>query len=219
MRRFALSGILCFAAVTAWVAVHAQNPPSQPAPANPQFATDYPADKAGTFLRGSTAEWEPITDQAPSKAKTAHGFADTYSYGTVSTMIVADYDGEHATIQVDTGEPTICICNKASLLGQPVIVRLHVKKAVRELDGRRTILSPGVGGSKIADPDKTDIILVDQLQLDSHIWRDSHVWLIRPRSALPPGEYALMVGNQDLNIFPFTVVASADSSAETKGNR
>jgi hypothetical protein len=208
MRRFALSGILCFAAVAAWVGVHAQNPSSQPAPANPQFATDYPADKAGIFLRDSTAEWEPLTDQSPTKAKTAHGFADSYAYGTVSTMVVAEYDGEHAATQVDAGEPTICICNMASLLGQPVIVRLHVKKGAREL----------YGGSKIADANKTDLIPVDELQQNSHIWRDAHIWLIRPRSALPPGEYALMLGTENLNILPFTVTEPASASAATKAN-
>lgn len=219
MRRFTLGGILFFAAVAAWVGVHAQNPSSQPAPANPQFAADYPADKAGIFIRSSAAEWEPLTDESPTKAKTAHGYADSYSYGTVTTMVVADYDGEHATIQVDGGEPTICICNKAALLGQPVIVRLHVKKGARELDGRRMIVHPVVGGSKLADANESDLIPVDQQQLDSNIWRDAHIWLIRPRSALPPGEYALMLGNQNLSLFPFTVAEPAGAAAEAKGNQ
>lgn len=219
MRRFALSGILCFA-VAAWVGVHAQNPPSQPAPANPQFATDYPADKAGIFIQSSPAEWEPITDESPTKAKTVHGYADSFAYGTVpDKVVVVDYDGEHAKTQVDAGAPTICVCNKASLLGQPVIVRLHAKKGARELDGRRMIISLVNGGIKIADENKSDLIPVDQQQLDSHVWRDAHIWLIRPRSTLPPGEYALMLGTQNLSIFPFTVAAPAGASAETKGNQ
>jgi hypothetical protein len=218
MRRFALSGIFCMAAVAALVGVHAQNPSSQPAPANSPLATDYPADKAGIFIQSSS--WEPLTDLSPTKAKITHGYADSFSYGTVpAKVVVADYEGEHATIQVDAGEPTICICNKASLEGQPVIVRLHVKKGARELDGGRTIVYQVNGESKIADADKSDLIPVDQQQQDSHIWRDAHIWLIRPRSALAPGEYALMLGTQNLNIFPFTVADPAGASAETKGNR
>jgi hypothetical protein len=215
MRRFVSFGIFCLAVVAAWIGIHAQNPSSQPAPAGSQFATDYPADKAGIFIRSPS--WEPLTEQDPTKARTARGYADTFSYKTVPVkVVVADYDGEHATIQVDAGEPTICICNLASLQGQPVIVRLHAKKGARELDGGRTIVYQVNGESKIADANKSDLIPVDQQQLDSHIWRDAHVWLVRPQSPLPPGEYALMLGTQNLSIFPFTVTESAGSSAATK---
>ncbi len=206
MRRFVSLGIFCLAVAAAWIEIHAQNPSPQPDSASPAFATDYPADKAGIFIRSTS--WEPLTDQTPTKAKITHGYADSYSYGTVpAKVVVAEYDGEHATIQVDAGEPTICICNLATLQGQPVIVRLHVKKGSRELDGGRMIAN------------KSDLIPVDQLQQDSHIWRDAHIWLIRPRSALPPGEYALMLGTENLSIYPFTVAEPAGASAETKANR
>jgi hypothetical protein len=217
MRRFVSFGILCLAVAAAWIGIHAQNPSSQPASASPAFATDYPVDKAGIFIRGSS--WEPLMDQDPTKARTARGYADTFSYKTVpAKVVVAEYDGEHATIQVDAGEPTICICNMASLPGQPVIVRLHVKKGARELDGGRTIVYQVNGESKIADANKSDLIPVDQLEQDSHIWRDAHIWLIRPQSTLPPGEYALMFGTQNLSIFSFTITEPASASAETKAN-
>lgn len=217
MRRFVSFGIFCLAVAAAWIGIHAQNPSSQSAPANLQFATDYPTDKPGIFIRSSS--WEPLTEQDPTKARTVRGYADTFSYKTVpAKVVVADYDGEHATIQVDTGEPTICICNMASLQGQPIIVRLHAKKGARELDGGRTIVYQVNGESKIADADKSDLIPVDQLQQDSPIWRDAHIWLIRPQSALPPGEYALMLGAQNLSIFPFTVAEPAGAPAETKAN-
>jgi hypothetical protein len=217
MRRFVSFGIFCLAVAAAWIGIRAQSSSSQPVSANPAFATDYPSDKTGIFIRSSS--WEPLTEQTPTKARTTRGYADTFSYGTVpAKVVVAEYDGEHATIQVDAGEPTICICNMASLQGQPVIVRLHAKKGARELDGGRTIVYQVNGESKIADADKSDLIPVDQLQQDSHIWRDAHIWLIRPQSMLPPGEYALMLGTQNLSIFPFTVAEPAAPTAATKAN-
>jgi hypothetical protein len=79
-------------------------------------------------------------------------------------------------------------------------VRLHPKKQSRELDGGRMIVYPVVGGSKMADANKSDLIPVDV----SH--PDPQVWLVRSQIPLEPGEYALMLGTQNLSIFPFTVV-------------
>jgi hypothetical protein len=80
-------------------------------------------------------------------------------------------------------------------------VRLHPKKLSRELDGGRMIVYPVVGGSKMADANKSDLIPVDVSQPDPQIW------IVRSQSPLEPGEYALMLGTQNLNIFPFTVVS------------
>ncbi len=86
-----------------------------------------------------------------------------------------------------------------SLPGAPVLVRLSAKKGTREFDGGRMIVYPIVGGSKMADAKSSDLIPADV----SH--PDSGVWLIRPQSPLEPGEYALMLGTQNLSIYPFTV--------------
>jgi hypothetical protein len=65
------------------------------------------------------------------------------------------------------------------------------------------IAYPVVGNSKMVDANKTDLISADV----SH--PDPQVWLIRPQSTLEPGEYALMLGTQNIAIFPFTVVAAS----------
>jgi len=101
----------------------------------------------------------------------------------------------------------ICICHLLSLPNDPVIVRLHPKKNSRELDGGKIIVYPVVGGSKTADASETDLIAVDIAH------PDAHVWLVRPQSPLPAGEYALMLGSQNMNIYPFTV---STSGAEKK---
>ena len=56
-------------------------------------------------------------------------------------------------------------------------------------------------GSKISEATKNDLIDVDVSQ------PENIVWLVRPREALPPGEYALMLGTQNMSIFPFTVAS------------
>lgn len=112
---------------------------------------------------------------------------------------MAEYDGDHAPTQAENAQPILCICHLISIPGQPVIVRLHPKKTSRELDGGRMIVYPVIGGSKMADANKTDLIVVDV----EH--PDPQVWIVRPQSTLTPGEYALMLGTQNISIFPFTV--------------
>ncbi len=130
----------------------------------------------------------------------------------VPAKLVAEYDGEHAPTQVEAGQPTICICQMVSLPGKPVIVRLHSKKGARELNGGKMIVYPVVGGSKMADANKSDLIPIDEQQPNPQIW------LVRPQSELPPGEYALMLGTQNMSIFPFTVTEPTVPTAGTKAN-
>jgi hypothetical protein len=137
----------------------------------------------------------------PSKTRTAHGIAASLSYGIVPVKIVAEYEGEHASAQVEAGRPIICLCHYTSLPGAPVLVRLHPKKLARELDGGRMIVYPVVGNSKMVDANKTDLIPADVSR------PDPQVWLVRPQAPLEPGEYAMMLGTQNIAIFPFTVVA------------
>jgi hypothetical protein len=207
MRRTVLiSGLLLIASFVLST-VHAQNQPvpvgvvgeNQPAPgSSPELTADYPMDRAGVLIQ--SAQWTAVANQNPTKTRAAHGIAASLSYGMVPVKIVAEYEGEHAPTQVEAARPILCICHIISLPGYPVIVRLHPKKGARELDGGRMIAYPVVGNSKMADANKSDLIPVDVSQ------PDPQVWLIRPQSPLEPGEYALMLGTQNMSIFPFTVV-------------
>jgi hypothetical protein len=200
----------------AFFAMHAQNPtgagepaPSgpigvlgdgQPVPSsNPSVTADYPMDQAGVLIQNNN-NWTQVANQYPARTRAAHSVAASLSYGMVPVKIVAEYAGEHAPTAVAAGRPVFCLCHFMSIPGEPVLVRLHAKKDIRELDGGRMIVYPIVGGSKMADANKTDLIPADV----SH--PDPQVWLIRPQSQLDPGEYALMLGTQNLSIFPFTVV-------------
>jgi hypothetical protein len=181
--------------------IHAQN---QQAPGSgAELTADYPMNQAGVFIQNDP--WMVVANQNPAKTRTARGIAASLSYGIVPAKIVAEYDGEHAPTQVETAQPIICICHMISLPGDPVLVRLHAKKGARELDGGRMIVYPVVGGSKMADANKSDLIPADV----SH--PDSQVWLIRPQSPLQPGEYALMLGTQNISIFPFTIAPASST--------
>ena len=55
-------------------------------------------------------------------------------------------------------------------------------------------------GAKVAEAQKSDLIAVSISK------PEDTVWLIQPEEMLPPGEYALMLGTQNIVIFPFTVL-------------
>lgn len=211
MQRLILAGIFFLSLCAGLRGVQAQNQPSQPPDSNSSPVADYPLNRAGVFIQ-SASSWRLLANQFPIRTKTAHGIAASLSYGIVPAKVVAEYDGEHAPTRVVTGPVTICICHMISLPGEPVIVRLHAKKDARELDGGKMIVYPVVGGSKMADANKSDLIPVDQSQ------PDSQVWIIRSQSPLPPGEYALMLGTQNLSIFAFSVAEPTGVPAETKAN-
>ncbi len=206
--------VSCFLlASSVLLAVHAQTNPapagatedSHPAQnSGKEFTADYPTSHAGIFIQGT--EWTAVANQNPTKTKAAHSFAAGLSYGIVPAKIVAEYDGEHAPTQTETAQPTICICHFFSIPGAPVLVRLHPKKGARELDGGRMTVYPVVGGSKMADANKTDLVPSDVSQ------PEPQYWLIRPQSSLEPGEYALMLGTQNISIFPFTVLPASHPS-------
>lgn len=158
------------------------------------FTADYPKDEAGMLIENSG--WTSVPNEAPSKTKVKHGLAHALTTGAVPAAVVATYDGAHAQIQVPPGRPILCICHVLSIPGAPALVKLHSKKGSRELDGGRLPIM----GAKITEAAENDLITVEVSQ------PENTVWLVRPREALPPGEYALMLGTQNMSIFPFTVV-------------
>lgn len=161
------------------------------------FTAYYPADRAGVLIRD--AKWILVANQNPANIKTKHGIAASLSYGVVPAKVVAEYTGERSPSRVEAALPILCICHFLSLPGEPVLVKLHPKNGMRELDGGKMIVYPFAGGSKAADAAKSDLIPVDISQ------PDPHVWLIRPQVALDPGEYALVLGTGNMSIFAFAV--------------
>ncbi len=188
----------------------AQTSPDASGAPHANLTADYPRQQAGVMIQSQSADWSPLAGAVPSKTRAKHGIAASLSYGAVPATIVAEYEGLHAQTEIAPGQPVICLCHLVSLPGDPVLVRLHPKKASRELDGGRMIVYPVVGGSKMADANKSDLVPVDVSQ------PESMVWLVRPQQPLEPGEYALMLGTQNMNIFPFTVKAPATPAPQSE---
>jgi hypothetical protein len=179
----------------------AQSESDTKSPPLANVTTDYPKGQAGVLIQSSG--WTAIPAAAPSKSKVKRGLAASVSYGAVPAAIIAQYDGPHAQTRIEPGRPVICVCHVLSIPGAPALVRLHSKKDFRELDGGRL----RVFRSKIAEAGQNDLIPIEVSQ------PESSVWLVRPREALTAGEYALMLGTQNMGIFPFTVSGADDLSA------
>jgi hypothetical protein len=175
----------------------ASSAPSSPTP-------DYPTDRAGVLIQSS--DWASIDATMPSKTRAKGSIAQSLSYGAVRGTAVADYNGDHAAVQIKPGRVLICICRMISLPGDPLIVKLHPQKGgMRELDGGKLPIL----GSKMTEATRSDLIPAEVLH------PDSYTWLVRSQDALPEGEYALMLGAQNMAVFPFTISAATSDSANS----
>ncbi|HKW89602.1 MAG TPA: hypothetical protein VJN21_12690 [Candidatus Acidoferrales bacterium] len=189
-----IGAIISTAILASPATTFAQNKLTETPSATVTLPKDYPTDQPGMFIQ--SLGWISLPAAMPFKTHVKHAIAAYFSYGAVPAPLVADYAGPHAAVQIGTAQPVICICHLISLPGAPIIVRLHPKKNMRELDGGNM---PILYGSKMIEAKKNDTIPVDVSQ------PESTVWLVRPRQDLPVGEYALMLGSQNIDVFPFTV--------------
>ena len=183
----------------------AEQPPKGSHSADTLSDVDYPSRSVGVLIHDS--DWVSVPGAAPSKNHVKHGFASSMSYGIAPAAMVSDYQGLHAKVQIKPGEPVICLCHFISLPGEPVLVRLHPvpKKDLRELHAGNLHL-----GTKQEEAEKSDMIPVQTAH------PEETVWLVQPKQALPPGEYALMLGTQNLALFPFTVAAENSPAATSQ---
>jgi hypothetical protein len=163
--------------------------------------TDYPEDEVGLLVFDSS--WIPIDAVTPSKTRAKHGAIAALSYGMVPANIVSEYPGAHASVQIKSRRVRLCVCNLLSLPGEPAIVKLRPKKNSRELDGGRL----PVFGAKASEAIQSDLIPVELKHPERTIW------LVESVDVLPAGEYALMLGIQNVSVFPFTVLNKAIGSA------
>jgi len=171
----------------------AQDKPSTPSPTPTNFPAEYPDDGASVLVENSS--WVALSQESPSRAHTKWGLAASLTYGAVPATVVAEYQGPHAKLQIETRRPVFCICQVPAIPGGPVLVRLHLKKDTRELNGGRL----PVLGAKIAEAKQSDQVPTEAVQ------PEKACWLMRPRKDVLPGEYGLMFGTQNMDIFAFTI--------------
>lgn len=159
-----------------------------------------PKDDDGVLIGGLT--WTEILPTPPAESRVKRAIAASLTYGAIPARLVAEYDGLHADVQMLPGRPILCICHIPEVSVPPALVRLHPKKNSRELNGGRI----PVPGGEIGEATKSDLIAVEVSR------PETAVWLIQPREALRAGEYALMVGTQNMAIFPFTVLEGINNA-------
>jgi hypothetical protein len=61
-------------------------------------------------------------------------------------------------------------------------------------------------GAKVAEAKHSDQVPTEAVQ------PENACWLMRPREDLPAGEYALMLGTQNMSIFAFTIANPSGGS-------
>jgi hypothetical protein len=170
----------------------AQDKPSTASPAPSNFPAEYAVDDASVLVDSG---WVALSQELPSKTRTKRGLVSALSYGVLPGAIIAEYPGQHAEVQIENRRPVFSICNVPSFPSAPALVRLHPKKDSRELDAGRL---PALG-AKIAEAKLSDQVPTEAVQ------SENACWLMRPREDLPAGEYALMLGTQNMGIFAFTI--------------
>ena len=186
----------------------AQQPPPQDKPstashAPSNFPAEYPIDGVGVFVENSG--WEDLSQEFPSNIRPKRGLAGSVTFGVIPAVVVAEYSGQHAELQIQARRPVVSVCNFPSFPGGPVVVRLHPKKGLRELNAGRVL----VLGAKIAEVKQSDEVPTEAVQ------PENACWLLRPREDLPPGEYALMLPSQNFAIFAFTIANPPSANPAT----
>lgn len=175
---------------------------TSPAPSN--FPAEYPNDGASVLVENSG--WLDLSEEFPSSIRTKRGIVGSLTYGAIPASVIVEYQGQHAQLQIEARRPVFSICNVHSFSSGRVLVKLHPKKDLRELDGGRL----PVLGAKIAEAKHSDQVPTEAVQ------PEKACWLVRPREDLPAGEYALLLGTQNMIIFPFTTANQTGGSPAAK---
>lgn len=158
-----------------------------------------PSPQPGIFLQNGSS-WQQLKQTAPTKMKAKHAVLSSFSYGAVAAPMVVEYAGQHATIQTHTARPQVCVVHIMSS-GDPILVRLTVKKQNRELDSGSVRAVPFTDASTQGHASASSLVPVT---VSSH---DGDTTIL-PQQNLAPGEYAVMFGAQNLGILDFGVAAT-----------
>jgi hypothetical protein len=130
------------------------------------------------------------------KAKRA--FVSSLTDGAVAAPMVVEYANPHATVQIQTARPTICVSHLITT-APPLLVRLNVKKEIRELDSGSVRAVPFGDTSRQGHAQASSIVPTTTENPEDDLI------LIQPPTNLAAGEYAVMFGANNLAIFDFGV--------------
>jgi hypothetical protein len=200
--RYAAASIL-FSLLLSAQQLPAPDKPSTVSHTPSNFPAEIPTDGVAVFVQNSG--WEDLSQEIPSKIRTKRGLAGSFTYEVIPAVAIAEYSGQHAELQIEARRPVVSVCNFPSFRGGPVVVRLHPKKDLRELNAGRI----PVFGAKIAEVKQSDVVPTEMAQ------PEGACRLLRPRKDLPAGEYALMLPSQNFAIFAFTIANPPNANPAT----
>lgn len=176
-------------------------PADKPAIAAPPASeASAPSGQPGMYVQDSTG-WHLLAQNMQYKAKLKHGFVSGLTYGAVAAPMVVEYQGLHAAVQINATQPKVC-AYRLMIPSAPLLVRLKPKKQTRELDSGSLRAVPLVGQTKEVQASASSLVPTTTLPSTAEC-----LALVQPQAALAPGEYAVMIGTQNIAIMDFGVAA------------
>lgn len=167
------------------------------APAAP--VTNCPSQPPGVYIKGGT-EWSPLSATNPSRMKAKHAFLSSVTEGAVAAPMVVEYANPHAAVDVHTDQPTICVSHLMTS-APPMLIRLNVKKKIRELD------SGSVRAIPFGDTSRQGHAVAGSIVPTTTEKPEYGIVLLQPQTKMDAGEYAVMFGADNLAVFDFGVDA------------
>jgi hypothetical protein len=159
-----------------------------------------PSGQPGVYVQDA-AGWHLLAQASPSKMKAKHGILSSISYGAVAAPMVVEYPGDHAQVQVRAARPLICVSH-IMFPSAPLLVRLHEKKKIRELDSGTIRAVPFTDSSRQGHASASSLVVTTTMP------SENGTTLFQPQADLTSGEYAVMFGAQNLAILDFGVSAT-----------
>lgn len=163
-----------------------------------------PAPSApGVYLLVSAAPnaphpWLPIDSAGPYKINASNSELSSMTDAAVPAPTQASYVGAHAQVTAPTAQPVLCAYQIDASAG-PLLVRLQSKKNVRLLD-MGAVRATLIGGSRLVQSRDSPVMELNEAP------RGDGCDLLEPAQPLPPGEYALMFGTENMTVYAFRVL-------------
>ncbi len=173
------------------------------APAAPAAPGVYLLASSPGSVPGSELEpdpWLRLDSTLPSNVKAERSTLSVLA-GATQQATLAEYIGTQAQFRTWDRQPVLCI-NRMERTADPVLVRLKPKKDknLRDLD-LGTVRATLMVGASLAQAGNSEVVPMNEAP------RGDGCDLFQPARALPPGEYAIIFGPDDLAAYAFGVQA------------
>src|SRR5260370_11792108 len=81
--------------------VPAQDKPSTASPAPSNLPAEYPDDASVLIDSG----WVALSQESSAKPRIRRGFIGSLTYGAVAAVVIIEYPGQHAALQIENRRP------------------------------------------------------------------------------------------------------------------